>query len=527
MHKFKLLLLLILVVNSVTFAQDKRGYAWVYGGGGLYAQFNGTGFRPTVNQLWPNNTGPKAPYYVFMGHSNISDSATGTLHIICNGFIAYNALGEIIENGDTLVPKKLYNSDPVGHNASRTQSSLILPKGSDGQYYIFTTGASDSIFTYYQTMSIANNHKYGVPNDILEYHIVDMNANNGKGKVLEKRKQLMFNERLNIVGMQACKHSNGYDWWLLKQAEQDSTVVFRFLVKADTIIGPEKQIFKLGNLGIWNNVGQSSFSTDGNKYCYSYGKKDKLLIADFDRCTGMLSNMKVVKIPLDSTKDPFDAIPQYFRLDSNVVGTCFSPNDSFIYLTKEYNVYQYEIYNTDSATAWYHVQYGPDTALAGFGYYSQMVRGIDNRIYIGQGSGNFGALSVIDKPNRKGVQCVYCKRCLRDNNGWYSPTAPSNMPDFTLGAKPELCWPTSIENAELKIENAIKAWPNPASTILNVESGQMEMGDVIEVYNNVGAMVMSVPVKNTGKMHTINIERLGDGLYLVKSKYGVVKFLKE
>jgi Secretion system C-terminal sorting domain len=513
--------ILILLLPHLIFSQSKEGYSWIYGGGGLRANFINSLNKPIVDQLWPS--GVNANDYVFLfGHSSICDNNTGRLKFFCNGFRLFDTLGNIIENGDSLVSPKYYSSNNALHFSIFTQSSLIIPKGSNNQYYVFTPSATDSLYDYYKGMSLVDNQRYGVPFNTLHYHIVDMNANSGMGKVIIKNKPLLQNRRLNRVGMQACRHANGTDWWLLKQAEYDSTLVYRFLVTADGITGPDSQVFKQGVCSISDEYGQASFSKDGSKYSYAAARRHKLFIADFDRCSGLLSNAKVVNIRYDSTQSPGDAT--LGRLDSMVCGTCFSPNDSFIYITTEWNVYQYELHNADSASAWRIIQKGCDTTWQRFGYYGNMLRAVDDNIYIGQGSGNFGGLSVINYPNKKGAACGYCPRCLRDNGGYYSPTSPSNMPDYTLGANPKLCWPTSSVEL-LAVSYKIKAWPNPASTILNIECGAFKNNDVLEVYNNMGQVVLLQNVHATNVV--MNIAHLPNGLYLVWSKYGVVKFLKE
>ncbi len=67
-----------------------------------------------------------------------------------------------------------------------------------------------------------------------------------------------------------------------------------------------------------------------------HSTQQELFIADFDRCSGELSNPKIVNIPTDSTGIP-NAAPQYI-MDSVIGGVCFSPNNQFIYISKWYNI---------------------------------------------------------------------------------------------------------------------------------------------------------------------------------------------
>jgi hypothetical protein len=493
-----------------TLAQaNKSGNTFIFGGGALKANFTDSINTPAVGQLWPIAGLPYGPYFFSSGHSSICDKISGDLLILNNGMIIYNKQGSIIEGGDSLVSSHYFNYH-WAHTAPYTQNSLILPKNNSNQYYIFNPSVTDSVYDYYKTMSTFDNQKYGTPSTQLLYHIVDMNANAGLGKVISLNNKLLENRRLNKVGMMACRHANGTDWWLLKNGEYDSMIIYKFLVTADTIFPADSQIFKTA-MDIRDWGGQSSFSKSGNKYCFAMARTHKLFIADFDRCTGILSNEKIANIPFDSTLDPFDAWQG--RLDSTVHGTAFSANDSFIYITTEFNVYQYEIYSSNSINAWYHVQYGPDTLLAGFGLFGHMLRAVDDKIYLGQSSGTFGGLGIINFPNKKGAACGYCPRCLRDNNGYYSPTAPSNMPDYTLGAKPELCWP--VANKPIENTNQTILYPNPANTNLTIDKACAKKGS-IEIYNTIGQRVKMMQLNNGELKEQINIYDIQEGIYVYK-----------
>ncbi|MBK8686436.1 MAG: hypothetical protein IPN26_16455 [Bacteroidetes bacterium] len=50
--------------------------------------------------------------------------------------------------------------------------------------------------------------------------------------------------------------------------------------------------------------GQMAFSPDGTKLAMVHCYHSELFIADFDRCSGELSNAKIVNIPYDSTTIP-------------------------------------------------------------------------------------------------------------------------------------------------------------------------------------------------------------------------------
>jgi len=76
-------------------------------------------------------------------------------------------------------------------------------------------------------------------------------------------------------------------------------------------------------------------------------------------------------------------------------------------------------------------------------------------------------------------------------------------------------------------ETALNVYPNPAQSELNVSN--MEVGSTVEVYNNVGQLVLST-VANS-ELITLNVANFESGIYTVKavngSTVGVSKFVKK
>jgi hypothetical protein len=508
-HLFSIFIIFYFCFFTFNYANaqvNKSGNTFIFGNQCLRATFLDTINPPIVSKLFPLQGNP----YFQGGHSNICDSTTGKLLMACSGYIMFDTSGNIMLNGDSLVPNNLYIHDAIAAS-SLTQVSLILPKGSNGLYYLFTAVQTDSLKNYFVTNNIPRDEF-----DLLQYHIVDMNANNGLGAVVQKNIPLLHNVQLSKTGMMACRHANGYDWWLLKQGAWNNNTIYSILVTADTLIVKDTQIINKPNFRDAFNDGQSAFSANGKKYAYAMGRNSQLFLANFNRCTGKLSNTKVINIPIDSTTHPGDALQN--RLDSNITGVCFSANDSFIYITRTWNIYQYELYNTDSATAWYRVQHGPDTILNYAEYYSRPYRGIDKRIYLGKQGGGIRRNPIITNPDKKGIACGYCPACYGySGTGITVYTSPGNMPDFTLGADSSSCWPLS--NVQFAINNVqLKVYPNPAFNELRIENGKLKLK---EFYNYTGQLLF------TTTENKIDVSRYPRGLYFVKCGAEVIKVIVE
>src|SRR5690606_34982822 len=126
---------------------------------------------------------------------------------------------------------------------------------------------------------------------------VDMTYNNGLGKVTQKN-QVVINDTLHFANLDAVRHENGIDWWIVSPREEDGAI-YTLLVKSDTIEGPYVQEVPLGN--DFNNGGQSVFSPDGTRYV-QYRVQDGIYIHVFDRSTGLASNG--IYVPLEEPTVP-------------------------------------------------------------------------------------------------------------------------------------------------------------------------------------------------------------------------------
>jgi hypothetical protein len=508
--KKAVVVLFLLFISNYGIAQNLMSKRWLLGGARVAQMVFTDTAKPIMKILYPY---PPTVHYSDGGHSNICDSTTGKLLFSTNGMILYDSAGNIMDNGDDLVENKIYTHNAFPSN-SATQGSLILPKGSNGLYYVFICSISDSTYTYNYTNPYGD---FRFPYDRLEYSIVDMNQNNGLGKVIVKRQKLLQGVAIHKTMMQACRHSNGVDWWLLKQGEYDTNRIYRFLVKSDTIEGPWVQDFAAPKYPTYDLTGQYAFNPEGTKFVaiQGKGKMNKLFLADFDRCTGELNSPKIINIPIDSTT--YANADNAGNLDSINAGVCFSPNGQFIYISKRCNIYQFEYQQSDSLLAWYRVQHGPDTTWAEFQQYGHLYNGMDKRMYVGYNGGLAYEGSVINKPDIKGVGCEFCRKCVRLTdtiglgNGW-GYTSPPNMPDYTLGASGVVCWP--LQSVSVREESEPwEIYPNPTSTIFYIKNAQ---GKKKALYNMIGTKLLST------YKDEIEIKKYAKGIYFIRCE-GVSK----
>ena len=447
------------------------------------------------------------------GNSNICDS-NGNLILASDGMNVYDSLGNFIDNGDTLASIDFYIQDN-GFNGY-SQSSIFLPFDNK-IYYLFTLDATDSMLNWALNTGT-------LFFDRLLYHKIDMTANGGLGKVIERQKELFENDTIMKVMMTACRHANGKDWWLVKQMYEyeskykSKNKIATFLVTKDSIYQPTITYFPEPLISYYDQIGQAMFSQDGKKYAATCRGMNKVFSADFDRCTGMFSNPKAYNVPNYSCHNPNN--PGW--VDSFTHGLAFSPDGDFLYIAKDYNILQLDLTENDSATAWYHVV-GLDTAWNYFPGYSSLYLGFDKNIYIGYAGAMRNTMSHIDNPDMKGAGCNFCGSCILFP--YNNVSTPPNMPNYDLGAEP--CWPLANEDL-MKDDDELGVYPNPASTTISIKSEQLRGKKVlVSMYNIVGQEVLTNECYFISAQSTFNIKSLQSGVYLLKVGEWVRKVVVE
>jgi hypothetical protein len=488
MRNIFLTIVLVILSYSNIQSQTNFGNEWVTGFG-YKLNFNTI---PTSHDTFFLNNGTT---YFGAGAACVSDSS-GHIIIECDGMDLLDKFGQPIQNGDTLVPNVYYVNKQGWSGVPQT--SIIIPM-ENKRYYVFTPTVSDA---YYQNVWL-NKPALNWNFDLLLYHVVDMNANGGFGIVIEKKKSLLQNTPMKKSQMTACRHANGKDWWLMKMAG-DTNKIFTFLVKQDTIIRYPDQYIPFTFLGANEILGQMKFSKDGTKWAttcawvddVTYAASGDIYVANFDRCTGLLSSFQR------------HIAPPYMSDTSNA-GLEFSPNGQFLYVSKYAGIQQLEI----SAGTWYNVT-GPDTNV--FCGYTTLELAPDNKIYIGRFHGTCKQLSVINNPDVK-INCNFCPNCLRSKSNWGYFSTPPNMPNYELGALTQPCWP--LMNEEVAGNNTSwEVYPNPAQGVVYIKHKD---GKTKRLYNTLGQLLGET------QSTMFDVSRLSKGIYFVQCEGEMKKVVVE
>lgn len=166
----------------------------------------------------------------------------------------FNSQNQIVQNGDSIVGLGWY----------REHVLVPFPNHSN-IFYLFSVGVTDD---------------YG-----LYYSVIDISQNGGLGAVVQKNVQLLSYEVTD--GLQAIKHGNGRDWWIIcRRCGITTNEHDLFLLSANGISGPYIQ--QVGSPSFYNTT-RLDFSPNGDKLS-EVNFAGLLEVFDFDRCTGILSN---------------------------------------------------------------------------------------------------------------------------------------------------------------------------------------------------------------------------------------------
>lgn len=216
--------------------------------------------------------------------------------------------------------------------------------------------------------------------------------NQGLGEVVEKNTLLLSGCFQSIC---ANRHANGRDWWLLAGDNQADTF-YRFLVTPDTILGPWLQAIENPFIDEGFFCGWNCFSPDGRYYAVNsciFG----VAVYDFDRCTGLLSNLR------------FDPRPSW----DYTFGAAFSPDSRYLYVESNSGkaLLQYDLSVTNFAGA-------KDTVAIWDGFFDVFgstifgfsILGPDGKIYIGSGDNKY--VHIVEYPNKKGADCTVVQRAI-------------------------------------------------------------------------------------------------------------------
>jgi hypothetical protein len=427
----------------------------------------------------------------------------------------HNSIDEKMENGDSLGTR---NNNYYLFHLNTSAFSLGLPII---QYQIalpnqINQSVFDLFYIYEDTINIPNG--ISINGKKLLRATIDVNANNGQGKILAK--DSIVSNYYNNSSVAAVKHGNGSDWWVVSNIAATNCYNFTLYNGTDSLF---QKVQCGGNqTPIEINIYQR-FSPDGNFFA-SFSQSAGLNIFNFDRCSGDLTLKEHIQI-----RELTDSLGWGAR---NIE---FSADGRFLYVACIYRIFQFDMAANSIAGSRVIIGRYNNAHLCPFEqYYDHLQLAADGKIYMNGGSTNY-CVGVIDNPNAQGLNCNFNDTALE------LPTFIDGLPyypNYRLGALPGSPCDTLTglnDVARADKEKLLKVFPNPATNFVTIDYGftDWNKGEVsLEITNELGQVVHRQPLPLYSGFQKVEVQNFAPGMYtaFIKRKGQVVataKFAKQ
>lgn len=320
----------------------------------------------------------------------------------------------------------------------------------------------------------------------------------GKPAVISKSFEPLSTINLNFLSMNAIRHANGKDWWIVS-AEYKSNKLFAILFDQDGIHEPLESVIKE-----WADstfVGISAISPDGTKYAYQDGISNYFYILNFDRCTGKFTYFNQGSFP-------------YLDPNNGWVRWCeFAPGGRFFYTASAFDVYQYDLLSPDFSIDWSHVA-SFDTAqvsdIPGIkGFFGNFFRGYDGHLYLWS-LNTVRSIHRIAYPDRKGPDVGWTQDYYH-LQFWPSFFVPT-LVDYTMGP---LAGSPCTSHTDAVGALVLKLYPNPTTKVIRAEGLESRYDhSVVSISDITGREVFAG--QGTDLVHGIDVGAWHSGIYLIQ-----------
>jgi hypothetical protein len=446
------------------------------------------------------------PLNTFYSSATFCDKNTGELKFASNGWRLVNGDEQIVSN-------KLWFSNiphpggPDSTTANVMAGPLFLPHPADsnkaylfyGQYIPYTIQSSsfkaDKFFTY---------------------ALLDIPT-----KSLISKNNIVLSDTSSIGDIQACRHANGRDWWIIKPDIYSN----KFFIGLLTPQGLQMNNVTISGAPYNLRVNTSSkFNIQGTKYIhYNGGLSRTVHEYDFDRCTGTLSNFVL--------HDISDSISPS---DGSLASMTISPDGSKFYFKRNasifYNILQ-GFFQVDLATDSIRLiaRYAGTPQIMPNGkkmlFYEYVYDTVTSTV-------TQRSISEISNPNEsfENLEIHHYKHTHPNAN---LGIAPSNFAYMRLGADTlSICDSLSVitKKSANKEPSGLVVYPNPANHQLNLTFEKSITG-YVKITDALGKVVYSYNINNPIIELPIDIANFTNGVYYLSYRNKEVsihkKFIKQ
>jgi PKD repeat protein len=396
-YEMKIIILYMFSIISYAATAQKHDAIWKPGGYGEWV-INGTDTTKMLYSTYldfhksspPPDSIAVGSHYVNISYANFFCDSLGKPRVFTNGMQVHHAKGPIFIYGDSLQPS--YDRDnPFGpgpfYIGTLPGNMIVLPTpGLNDDYYILNHDA-DIANERIGRKSLLYTHLKGVDSD-------------STGYIAEKNIELLH--RKYLLPIDAIKHANGRDWWILAMENDSIPTKFElntFLLTPNGIEFVQKQFISDFEPTPGSEYWFMHATPDGNKIAMSNHRC--FYILDFDRCSGLVTNFNF----------QVHATPLFYTTQF-----AFSPNSRFMYIPSINYLAQFDLQAANieaskeivAQTSWetvvnYVGYFTQDTTRREYNFYLACELAMDGKIYA---TGNITTKTTyVSNPNKKGTAC--------------------------------------------------------------------------------------------------------------------------
>ncbi|MFN4853616.1 MAG: T9SS type A sorting domain-containing protein [Bacteroidota bacterium] len=430
------------------------------------------------------------PLSSFYSKATFCDKNTGDLIFASNGWRLINGDNQILTH------KLYFNNSPHPGGPDTTgvnvaSAPLFLPHPGD----------STKAYLFYGQYGYFNYPQTNLYHDkFFTYALLDIPS-----KSLISKNNVLLSDTSSNGDIQACRHANGRDWWVIKPDIYSN----KYFIGLLTPQGIQMNNITLPGVPANLRVNTSSkFTIQGNKYIqYNGGLSRMVHEYDFDRCTGTLSNFVL--------HDISDSIGP---LDGSLASMSISPDGSKFYFAR--NV------TPGLIQGFYQVDLATDSIrlIARYAGTPQMMPNGKKMIFYeyvfntSTSTVTQRSISEISNPNESFQNLVIHHYKYTHTNANLG-VAPSNFAYMRLGADSlSICDSLSVitkKNGNKRAETLV-VFPNPATHFLQIE--QQEQGNTqYKIINYYGQVILCWQSAEQKQYIDFSSKHLSNGLYILQA----------
>jgi len=410
----------------------------------------------------------------------------GNLLFASNGWRLIDSQGNVLSN-------RLYRSE-IPHPGDSPENTMVLV--TMGPLFLNDPGDDSKAYLFYGEYEAFQDPPYTIAADTyFSYAYLDIPTQS-----LISQNNTILDVPSNGGNMQACRHANGRDWWIIKPGIRENKF-FIGLLDPTGINMQEVTIDGMPDRTQGNTFAQFSF--DGSRFVHYTCFPNRILYTfDFDRCAGELSNMEIHDLSDSLRAGDLNALT-------------LSPDGSKVYMKKGtylsepqqiQGLLQFDL----NTSLYYYVAFYATAPLLTPNGKTVLIQSF----YYNDSSEIVSTLSEIMNPNALGSDCnlIEHKYAIQNNATFIMP---SNYANFKLGALTGSSCDTLSTGIPTSLINPafhFKVYPNPMEGSLTIERDVPALS-AISISDMLGRVVWQGETAAHTTVLTEEIESLKQGIY--------------